>query len=88
MSGKPNHRPDESGYEEKQPTDVGVRDAPDPEAAGGECAQITGGAVKPDEEQDPPAEEPEPTPPGEHKREPIKDPDPADTKLYVRPASR
>ena len=25
----------------------------------------------------------EPTPPGEHKREPIKDPDPADTKLHV-----
>jgi hypothetical protein len=88
MSASTKHRPDDSGYQEKQPTDLGVRDAPDPEAAGGERAQVAGGAVKPDEEQQPLPVEPEPTPPGEHKHEPIKDPDPADTKLHVQPSSR
>ncbi|MEO8160263.1 MAG: hypothetical protein ABI588_02505 [Arenimonas sp.] len=43
-------------------------------------------AAKPDGEQSP--EEPEDTPPGEHKREPIKDPDPADTRLHVQHGSR
>jgi len=41
----------------------------------------------PDEEQ-PKPEDDEPLPPGEHKREPIKDPDPADTKLHVQQDSR
>ena len=88
MNAQTKHRPDDSGYEEAQPTDVGVRDAPDPEAAGNERAQVAGGAVKPDEEQEPKPIEPEPTPPGEHKHEPIKDPDPADTKLHVQQSSR
>lgn len=35
-----------------------------------------------EDEEDP--DDTEPTPPGEHKREPIKDPDPADTKLHVQ----
>lgn len=88
MSGIPNQRPDDSGYEEPRPNEAPVRDAPDPDAAGNERAQVAAGGVKPDEEQDPPAEEPEPTPPGEHKREPIKDPDPADTKMHVQQSSR
>ena len=88
MNAQTKHRPDDSGYEEPQPTDVVVRDAPDPEAAGNERAQVAGSAAKPDEEQEPKPIEPEPTPPGEHKHEPIKDPDPADTKLHVQQSSR
>jgi hypothetical protein len=30
----------------------------------------------------------EPVPPGEHKNEPINDPDPADTKMHVQSGSR
>ncbi len=90
MGAQSKHRPDDSGYEETQPTDMprSTHAQPDPEAAGSEHAQVEGAAVKPDEEQDPPLQEPEPTPPGEHKREPIQDPDPADTKLHVQQASR
>lgn len=79
------HKPKDSGYAEKKPTDVPApaRDQPDPEAAGGEGAQVAAHQA-PDEEQDPPSDEPEPLPPGEHKREPINDPDPADTKLHVQ----
>lgn len=36
-----------------------------------------GGLPTPDPEEEP--EDTEETPPGEHKREPLKDPDPADT---------
>lgn len=88
MSGIIDHRPDDSSYEETQPTDTPVRNALDPDAAGNERAQVAASGAKPDEEQDPPLQEPEPTPPGEHKREPIQDPDPADTKLHVQQASR
>lgn len=77
------HQPKDSGYAEKEPTDTPVRDQPDPDAAGGEQAQVDAHQA-PDEEQEPPTEEPEPLPPGEHKRAPIQDPDPADTKLHVR----
>ena len=89
VTAKP-HRPDQSGYQETRPTELprAVHDRPDPEAAGGERAQVAGGAVKPDEEQEPKPVEPDPMPPGEHKHEPIKDPDPADTKLYVSQSSR
>lgn len=34
-------------------------------------------------EEDGAPDDTEPTPPGEHKREPINDPDPVDTKLHV-----
>jgi len=87
----PAHRPDHSsGYDETRPTEVprNARDSPDPDAAGNQRAQVAAAHSKPDEEQQPPPVEPEPTPPGEHKREPIKDPDPADTKLHVRQSSR
>ena len=43
---------------------------------------------RPDEYEPEDAEEEEDTPPGEHKREPINDPDPADTKLHVQPGPR
>ena len=90
MSVQEQHKPKDSGYAEKKPTDVPapVRDQPDPDAAGGQRAQVAASHKTPDEEQEPPTEEPEPTPPGEHKREPIKDPDPADTKLHVQQGSR
>jgi hypothetical protein len=87
------HRPDDSGYQETQPTEVprAARDAPDPGAAGGQRAQVASAHKTPaDPGPEPPLkpEEDEPLPPGEHKREPIHDPDPADTKMYVQRASR
>ena len=93
MGATPNHRPDESGYEETQPTEVAraARDLPDPDAAGNQRAQVasahkTPGTGEPGEGPKP--EDDEPLPPGEHKREPIHDPDPADTKLHVQQSSR
>ena len=94
MGAQPKHRPDQSGYEETDPTDVprSTHDQPDPDAAGNQRAQVasthkapgTGepgkGPAKPEDD--------EPLPPGEHKREPINDPDPADTKLHVQQSSR
>ena len=90
MSVQEKNKPKASGYAEKNPTDVPcpVRDQPDPDAAGNQRAQVAASHQTPDEDQDPPTVEPEPTPPGEHKREPIKDPDPADTKLHVQQSSR
>jgi hypothetical protein len=44
-------------------------------------------ATTPGEEEEAP-DDTEPLPPGEHKREPIKDPDPADTKLHVHDEGR
>jgi hypothetical protein len=95
MGAQSKHRPDDSGYEEAQPTDVprSTHAQPDPDAAGNQRAQVataqhkvpgTGepGEAPPTPEQD------EPLPPGEHKREPIHDPDPADTKLHVQQSSR
>jgi hypothetical protein len=91
MSVHATHRPRSSGYEEAKPTQSPVRDQPDLDAAGNQRAQVAAsaghGIGKPDEEQQPKPEEDEPVPPGEHKREPIKDPDPADTKLHVRRAA-
>jgi len=94
MSATTKHRPDDSGYEETQPTDVAcaARDLPDPDAAGNQRAQVasahkTPGTGEPGEGV-PKPEDDEPLPPGEHKREPIKDPDPADTKLHVQQSSR
>ena len=93
MGATPNHRPDDSGYEETQPTDVAcaARDLPDPDAAGNQRAQVASAHKTPvDPGPEPPLkpEDDEPLPPGEHKREPINDPDPADTKLHVQQSSR
>ena len=73
-------QPNSSGYAEPKPAETRARDRPVPEAAGGEASQVAGRA--PDEGPEAPDDD-EPTPPGEHKREPIKDPDPADTKLHA-----
>ena len=92
VTAKP-HRPDQSGYEETRPTELprAVHDRPDPDAAGNQRAQVASAHKSPVEPgPEPPLkpEDDEPFPPGEHKREPIHDPDPADTKMYVQRASR
>ena len=95
VAAKP-HRPDESGYEETKPTDLPrtAHGHPDPDAAGNERAQVasathkTPGTGEPGEPNAPKPEDDEPLPPGEHKREPIHDPDPADTKMHVQQSSR
>jgi hypothetical protein len=73
-------KPKASGYAETKPNAPGAHDKPDPEAPGGEASQVE--ATLPDEDEEVP-EDGDDAPPGEHKREPIKDPDPADTKLHV-----
>ena len=92
VAAKP-HRPDQSGYEETQPTEVprSARGRPDPDAAGNERAQVASAQHKaPTDPVETPSnpENDEPLPPGEHKREPIHDPDPADTKMHVQQSSR
>jgi hypothetical protein len=94
MGAQPKHRPEQSGYKETKPTEVprSTRDQPDPDAAGNQRAQVasahkTPGTGEPGEAPLKP-EDDEPLPPGEHKREPIHDPDPADTKLHVLQSSR
>jgi len=95
VAAKP-HRPDQSGYEETQPTEVprSARGRPDPDAAGNERAQVastqqeTTGAGEPGQPPPTKPKDDEPLPPGEHKREPIHDPDPADTKMHVQQSSR
>ena len=81
----PGH-PKASGYAEPGPAAAAPADQPNPDAAGNERAQVA--SSLPAEEDEDAAEETEETPPGEHKREPIKDPDPADTKLHVQQGSR
>jgi hypothetical protein len=94
MGATSKHRPDDSGYEEAQPTDVArsARGRPDPDAAGNQRAQVASAqhSTPADPGPEPPLkpEDDEPLPPGEHKREPIHDPDPADTKLHVQQSSR
>ena len=95
MAAQSKHRPDQSGYDETKPTEVprSTHAQPDPDAAGNERAQVATAQHKapvPGEpgEAPPKPEEDEPLPPGEHKREPIHDPDPADTKMHVQQASR
>ena len=97
MGAQPQHRPDQSGYDETKPTEVprSGHDAPDPDAAGNEDAQVASaqhpkapGTSEPGHDAPPTPGEDEPLPPGEHKREPIHDPDPADTKMHVQPSSR
>lgn len=81
----PGH-PGASGYAEPRPAESARPDKPNPDAAGNERAQVA--ASLPTEEDEEESEDTEETPPGEHKREPIKDPDPADTKLHVQQSSR
>ena len=81
---KPAH-PKDSGYAEPNQTQATARSGPDPDAAGNQRAQVAADLPGEDEEAPDDVEE---TPPGEHKREPIKDPDPADTKLHVQQSSR
>jgi len=78
-------KPKASGYAEPRPTETTERDKPVPGVPGNEASQVT--AALPDEDEEEP-EDSEPTPPGEHKREPIKDPDPADTKQHAREGAR
>jgi hypothetical protein len=92
------HRPDDSGYEESpRPTELprDAHDRPDPNAAGNQRAQVATaqqhkvpGTGEPGTPQDPDPGNDDPVPPGEHKREPIHDPDPADTKMHVQQSSR
>ena len=77
--------PKTSGYAEATPRAGLAQDKPNPDAAGNEAAQVA--ATLPAEEDDTP-DDVEPAPPGENKREPIKDPDPADTKMHVQQGSR
>lgn len=70
-----------SGYAEPRRSEAPRPDKPNPDAAGNQDAQV---AAQLPGEEDEEAEDEEDTPPGEHKREPIKDPDPADTKLHVQ----
>lgn len=74
-------RPKASGYAEPKPDQATDRDKPNPEVAGDQASQVA--TALPDEDEQAP-DDIEPTPPGEYKREPIKDPDPADTKLQVQ----
>ena len=74
-------KPKASGYAETRPWETTAMDKPNPDAAGNEPAQVE--AQLPGEEEEETPDDTEETPPGEHKREPIKDPDPADTKLHV-----
>ena len=80
----PGH-PGTGGYDEPARYAMGPADAPNPDAAGREAAQVASQLPGEEDEEQEPTEE---TPPGEHKREPIKDPDPADTKLHVQQGSR
>jgi len=96
MAAQPKHRPDQSGYDETKPTEVprSAHAAPDPDAAGNQRAQVaasthkTPGTGAPGEAPPTQPKEDDPLPPGEHKREPIHDPDPADTKMHVQQSSR
>jgi hypothetical protein len=83
-----------AGYADPAPKQQGKDAQPDPNAAGSRKSQVAANThprapAKPGEPEEPamPGSD-EPVPPGEHKREPIEDPDPADTKMYVRSGSR
>ena len=83
-----------AGYAEPQPAKRGANPQPDPAAPGNLAAQVAANAhprapATPGEPEEPlMPDRDDDMPPGEHKREPIEDPDPADTKLQVRSASR
>lgn len=73
--------PKGAGYAETRPSETTATNQPHPDEAGSQAAQVA--AQLPGEEDEEAPDDTEETPPGEHKREPIKDPDPADTKLHV-----
>lgn len=79
-------KPSTSGYAEAKPNTQTQRDKPNPDAAGNEAAQVASTLPGEDDAQEESGDEP--TPPGENKREPINDPDPADTKMHVQQGSR
>lgn len=64
---------------------TGMKPATTPPMRGGEAAQLA--ATLPGEGDGESPDDTEDAPPGEHKREPIKDPDPADSPLQVRAQS-
>jgi hypothetical protein len=97
-------RPGHGGYAEPTRHETTVPTQPNPDAAGNAQAQVAANArdsrgpamsghprapAKPGEPEEPsmPGTD-EDLPPGEHKREPIDDPDPADTTLHVQSGSR
>ena len=75
-------KPKASGYAEPRPSETTATNKPNPDAAGNQPAQVA--AQLPGEEEEEAPDDTEETPPGEHKRDPIRDPDPADTKLHVQ----
>ena len=87
-------KPANAGYAEPQP---GKRDAdaqPDPKVPGNRAAQVAAsahprGPAKPGDPEEPAMPDTgDDAPPGEHKREPIEDPDPAETTLQVQRRTR
>ena len=87
-------KPADGGYAEPQPDARSTDAQPAPDAAGNRAAQVAAnahprGPAKPGDPEEPamPGSDDD-VPPGEHKREPIEDPDPADTTLHVRRRAR
>ena len=77
--------PPASGYAETRRSETSADNQPNPDAAGNQASQVAAQLPGEQDQEEPDTEE---TPPGENKREPIKDPDPADTKLHVQQGSR
>lgn len=76
-------KPQSSGYAETKPSKASATDQPTPDVPADEKSQVEAALPGlPDKEEDPDAGDD--TPPGEHKREPIHDPDPANAPLQVR----
>lgn len=87
-------KPADGGYAEPKPTQRSIDAQPAPDAPGNRAAQVAAnahprGPAKPGDPEEPamPGNDDD-VPPGEHKREPIEDPDPADTTLHVRRRAR
>ena len=77
-------KPKSSGYAETKPSETTAVDHPNPDVAANEASQVEAAQPgKSSEDEDP--DSTDDAPPGEHKREPINDPDPADAPLQVRP---
>lgn len=75
-------KPKSSGYAETKPSEASALNQPNPDVAANEASQVEAALPgKPSEDEDP--DSTEDAPPGEHKREPINDPDPADAPLHV-----
>ncbi len=75
-------KPKTSGYAETKPSEASTLNQPSPVVAASEASQVEAASPgKTSEDEDP--DSTEDSPPGEHKREPINDPDPADAPLQV-----